>query len=162
MKKCSYVVQGTEKSSTFHYEMTPSRWPVNIFLYSAFLVVLLDGHEIIHCFIFVGRQNGKYQNNMKKSQIFVTESPNYTLSLLSLIVCLSFVMPSSVLTVYFTRTSFSFFRCSEVHHHCLCHCLWCRPSAVPGPLLWLCHGRILQGQRQACPHHLRRSVQAGL
>ena len=51
--------------------------------------------------------------------------------------------------------------CHEVHHRGVCHRLRCRPSAVPGPLLWLLHGRVLQRQWQARPDHLWRSVQAG-
>ncbi len=52
-------------------------------------------------------------------------------------------------------------RCYEVHHRGVGHRIWRRSSAVPGSILRLLHGRVLQRQRQTRPHYLRRSFQTG-
>ncbi len=52
-------------------------------------------------------------------------------------------------------------RCYEVHHRGVRHRIWRRSSAVPGSILRLLHGRVLQRQRQTRPHYLRRSFQTG-
>lgn len=49
----------------------------------------------------------------------------------------------------------------EVHNCGECDCLRRSSPPVPLSLLRLCHGRILQRQRETRPHHLRWSLKAG-
>lgn len=52
-------------------------------------------------------------------------------------------------------------RFSWLYHYCLCYGIWRCPSSVSGTILWLCNGRVLSGQWQACSYHLWWLVKTG-